>query len=251
MYMITGPLSLVMDHKTLIEDVRHQAAAPIIVCIDTLNRSFKGSESKDEDMTAYIQAADAIVGAFDCLVIIIHHGPHDGSRPRGHSSLIGAVDVQIAVQKQGWNVTAELELAKDLEQGLTFVSKLEKVELGIDQDGDVITSLIVRELEDAPAPKTAQKGRGDNITSIKREIADAYYRLADGATQTYGLNNNLVRKVPIDKIRDEVRARGYLDANGKGQITATSRSQFLRAKIDLFASKDWVEADGQFWRLSP
>jgi hypothetical protein len=36
------------------------AAGPVAICIDTLNRSFTGSESSDEDMTAYLKAADAV-----------------------------------------------------------------------------------------------------------------------------------------------------------------------------------------------
>jgi hypothetical protein len=40
-------------------------------------------------------------------------------------------------------VIAELELAKDMEVGLQFVSELKKVELGLDDDGDPVTSLVV------------------------------------------------------------------------------------------------------------
>ena len=78
-------------------------------------------------MAAYVRAADAVRDAFDCLVVIVHHCGHDGERPRGHSSLIGALDVQIAVTRDAENnVVAELELAKDGETGLVFVSRLEK-----------------------------------------------------------------------------------------------------------------------------
>jgi hypothetical protein len=88
-------LALVRDHKALIAAIRHHLAeeAPAAVILDTLNRSFEGSESSDEDMTAYVRAADAIREAFNCAVIIIHHCGIEGSRPRGHSSLSGAVDV--------------------------------------------------------------------------------------------------------------------------------------------------------------
>jgi RecA-family ATPase len=42
-----------------------------IITIDTLNRSLKGSESKDEDMTAYVRAAVVLAEKFQCVVLIV------------------------------------------------------------------------------------------------------------------------------------------------------------------------------------
>ena len=74
-FLVSNPLALVRDVKTLIADIKRQVGedVPAIVCIDTLNRSLTGSENKDEDMAAYIRAADMIRDAFDCLVR--HHPP--------------------------------------------------------------------------------------------------------------------------------------------------------------------------------
>ena len=91
-------LDLVRDHRALIAAIKRQLGEekPVAVALDTLNRSIRGSESSDEDMTAYVNAADAIRAAFDCAVIIIHHCGIDGTRPRGHTSLTGAADAQLA-----------------------------------------------------------------------------------------------------------------------------------------------------------
>ena len=43
-------------------------------------------------MGAYRDAADRLREEFRCAVIIIHHCGIDATRPRGHSSLTGAVD---------------------------------------------------------------------------------------------------------------------------------------------------------------
>ena len=126
-YLMSTPLSLVADARALVADIHRQLGdqRPVAVVIDTLNRSLAGSESSDEDMAAYIRAADTIRAAFDCLVIIVHHCGHNGERPRGHSSLMGALDVQISVKRDAAeNVVAELELAKDGEVGLKFDSRL-------------------------------------------------------------------------------------------------------------------------------
>jgi hypothetical protein len=154
-YLMTVPLGLVADAKAFLRDVRAQLGdqKPVAVCIDTLNRSLAGSESSDEDMAAYIRAADAIRDAFGCLVVIVHHCGHDGQRPRGHSSLMGALDVQIAVRRDGSSdIVAELELSKDGDVGQQFVSRLKVVDIGVDQDGDPITSCVI-EAVDAVAPQ--------------------------------------------------------------------------------------------------
>jgi RecA-family ATPase len=70
-YLITDPIDLVRDHKTLIDNIKEQTPdTPVAVVIDTLNRSMNGSESSDEDMAAYIKAADAVREAFGCTVIM-------------------------------------------------------------------------------------------------------------------------------------------------------------------------------------
>jgi hypothetical protein len=86
-YLITHPMNLVVDADALIASIKLQGINPGAVCLDTLNRSLVGSESKDEDMSAYIAAAGKIEEAFGCLVVIVHHCGVDATRPRGHTSL--------------------------------------------------------------------------------------------------------------------------------------------------------------------
>ena len=160
-YFVTNPLSLAADQEALIADIKRQIGEdiPAVVCIDTLNRSISGSENSDEDMAAYIKAADAVRDAFNCLVVIVHHSGHEAQRPRGHSSLMGALDVQIAVSRDAENnVVAELELAKKRrDRELVLISRLESVEIGRDKDGDPIASCVIREVKGAAARIAAKK----------------------------------------------------------------------------------------------
>jgi hypothetical protein len=134
-HLMASPMTLVADHPALIESFRLRDPRPSIVVIDTLNRSLAGSESSDEDMSAYVKAADAIRDAFNCLVVIVHHCGHDGTRPRGHSSLLGALDAQIAVKRdEADNVIATVELMKDGSQGDDWGSR--DCRSRIDDDGD-------------------------------------------------------------------------------------------------------------------
>ena len=157
-FLSSSPIDLVKDHAALIASIRAQAPDPVLVVLDTLNRSLAGSESDDKDMGAYIKAADAIRDAFDCAVIVVHHCGIDASRPRGHTSLAGAVDAQLVVKRDSaGNVIVTVERMKDGPEGDQIVSKLDNVELGIDEDQDPITSCVV-------VPSETTKGAGKSVS---------------------------------------------------------------------------------------
>jgi len=153
-YLEPVTLDLVKDHPELISVVGNtlNEVKPAVVVLDTLNRSFCGSESSDQDMTAYVQAADAVREAFECTVLIIHHCGVDGSRPRGHTALTGAADCQIAVKREQSGIfQVVVEFMKDGPEGFSVASRLEQVEVGLDLDGESITSCVVFEAEAGPA----------------------------------------------------------------------------------------------------
>ena len=110
-----GQANLIADHIRLIADIRAQLGElrPVAVVLDTLNKSLVGSENKDVDMGAYVRAAEAIRDAFTCVVIIVHHCGYDDTRPRGHSSLPGAVDAQLSVTREEEIVTVTVEMMRD------------------------------------------------------------------------------------------------------------------------------------------
>lgn len=146
-----------------------------VVVLDTLNKSLFGSENKDEDMSAYIRAADAIVSALKCVVIIVHHCGTAGTRPRGHTALTGAVDVQIKVTRKQRTVTTEIELAKDGESGTILVSTLEKVLVGHDIDGEPIHTMLI-----VPAdPETTRNERLDKIAPKAKRAYEALCKLIE------------------------------------------------------------------------
>lgn len=159
-YMLTTRLDLVADVDQLITDVRAAIDADCCsaIVIDTLNRSIAGSESRDEDMSAYVKAADRLREAFKAAVIIIHHCGINGERPRGHTSLTGACDAQIAVRRDpAGRIVATVEHMKDGAEGDSINSQLVVVEVGTDEDGEAITSCVVEPAEATSAPAKATR----------------------------------------------------------------------------------------------
>jgi hypothetical protein len=193
-YLLTTRLDLVADCVALVADIRAQigATAPVAVVIDTLNRSISGSESKDEDMGAYVKAADAVREAFACAVILIHHCGIDGSRPRGHTSLTGAADAQIAVKKDAsGNIVATVEYMKDGAEGEIIASALEILEVGADEDGDPITSCVIR-----PADGHAPDAMTDKLSPSNRRALE----LLTDAVAREGVSPPVNEFIPTGKI---------------------------------------------------
>jgi hypothetical protein len=145
-YLVPARLNMLKQAQELIDAIERQTDGntPVKVTLDTLNRSMVGSESSDADMSGYLAAIDALREKFNCFVNVIHHPGWDTSRSRGHSSLPAGVDVELAATSAD-KLASEIEVKKmkDEETGLILASRLEKVHLGTDRDGDPITSLVV------------------------------------------------------------------------------------------------------------
>jgi hypothetical protein len=157
-YLQPVTLDLVADQKELIAAIKRQldTTAPVLVVLDTLNRSLRGSENDSKDMAAYISAADAIRASFNCAVAIVHHCGIDGTRPRGSTALTGAVDAQLSVKRDASDaIIVEVEYQKDGPSGDLIASKLKVVEVGKDVDGETISSCVI---EPADMPKSVETG---------------------------------------------------------------------------------------------
>ena len=160
--------------------------------------------------------------AFGCAVIIIHHCGVDATRPHGHTSLTGAADAQIAVKRDTKGIIkAKLEWLKDGEEGSEIYSRLERVEVGTDADGDPITSCVVVE---ADAPKANQEKR---VTGQAKVMLDLLCRALDEAGETPHPSGPIppdVRAVPLKLWRQLC----YERVGGKPDNPGTKRRAFSR-----------------------
>lgn len=162
-HYIAQPIDLLRDdgHKDEITDAAKAGGAEIIV-IDTLNRAIPGGdENSSVDMGLFIANISDIRNETRCHIAVIHHGTKasDGRTPRGHSSLEGADDALVEVQKLAdGSRAATLVHSKDDADGMRWAFTLALVELGTDDDGDKITTLIVVE-DEAAQPRAAREGQ--------------------------------------------------------------------------------------------
>ena len=217
-YLQPAPMDLIKEHADLITAIRGLDSSPVAVVLDTLNRSLNGSENSDEDMGAYIKATDAIRDSFDCSVLVVHHCGINDSRPRGHTSLTGAADARLAVTRDAAkNIIVDVEFMKDGEGCDPIVSALESVEVGTDEDGDLITSCVVTESEAA----TAAVGSSHKLT--RNQLTYLSIVKANEPIKTEPLNDKLKeagignsRRADLVDIRMRLHGLGliYEGANG-------------------------------------
>jgi AAA domain len=211
-HLMPVTLDLIREHGDLIAAIRAAGIDPVMVNLDTLNRSLFGSENSDEDMGGYVRAADAIREAFNCAVPIVHHCGVEGSRPRGHTSLTGAAEAQISVGRDvADNVVVTVECMKDGEPGEVIVSKLERIEVGIDDDGDPITSCIVVEAEGV-AKESGRKHVSRNAQTFFSILQMAHRPLAlqewNEQAKEAGLGVN--RRAALTDYRNELLKSGLI-----------------------------------------
>ena len=250
-YLLDVPVDLVADHTKLIIAVRSQVNGqrPAVVVIDTLNRALIGDENKSDDMAKFIRAADTVRVAFECTVVIVHHCGVQGGRPRGHTSLSGADDVQIAVNRdKDGNIIASVEHMKDGEAGAVIACKLEHVELDRDEDGDPISSCIIVPAEGVASASAKDKGPKLSDTnklglSLLRELIASAGKPPPAEAHLSLPANTLVCSAT------EWRERFY---NGYPSDSQTTKQKaFVRVQlklmelklIDVFSIYVWLKTD--------
>ncbi len=242
-YLVPTRLDLVSEHAELSREITRSLGNthPAAIVLDTLNRSLEGSESSDADMGAYVKAADVLRETFGCAVIVVHHCGIEGSRPRGHTSLTGAADAQLAVKRNiDGLVTVTLEWMKDGPDGDQIHSRLEAVEVGTDDDGDLITSCVVvpvaQTTEDTKKPLTGNaKTAYEALIAVvdKRQILSESDHQAGHSTD-----------VPVDVWRDEFTAR---QIDGRDTKRDTLKKRFQRAAKTLQSLGRVGFRDGKAW----
>ena len=162
------------------------------------------------------------------MVLIIHHtGKNTAQGLRGHSSLKAALDANIEVtggDKRSWL----LEKSKDGEDGKSFGFRLEKHTLGIDSDGDDITSCTI--------------DRDHSILFSKPEPSGKAQKAAMKVIKQALATN---KRIKVDTAIPEI-------ANSLTTVASSKRSNRARKLLDDlttggFLSSELVNDEGWIW----
>jgi hypothetical protein len=131
-----------------------KARRPALVIIDTLAVAFPGLEENTAEGMGQVVAAARSLTKWGAAVILIHHDTKAGDGlPRGHSLLNGALDVSIALKRDGDVVACELSKNRNGPTALSIAFSIGTRNVGVDEDGDPITAAIAE--DDLPATTKA------------------------------------------------------------------------------------------------
>jgi len=148
--VITDPINLrdKEDRDTLVATLMEQGWAGGVLCIDTLAHAAAGLDENSSAMAEMISIFRDLQLRLGGVILLIHHSGKDSSRGmRGWSGLHAAMDFVIECQrdKESTALTAEFVLTKvkDGTSGVRTKFLLHPVQIGIDEDGDYMSSLVV------------------------------------------------------------------------------------------------------------
>ncbi|EHU1525359.1 AAA family ATPase [Acinetobacter baumannii] len=212
------------DHvEELINSIKEYSPNCGLVCIDTLAQSANGiDENSSTDMGMVIGKLKKLSSELNCLVLIVHHsGKIQGSGMRGHSSLLGAVDCAIEISSNGstkkWNIAKSKNGANDIERQF----HLEPVPLGMDEDGNPISSAVVTPVIDIQAMNNHNKILEDQNEEEKR-ILQVIYDNPNSKQKDWGEILGFEKAYQMTRTKDALIKKGFLTENGK-TVTLTQK----------------------------
>jgi hypothetical protein len=236
------PLNTDTGRAWLLREI--ETTQPDVIFFDSI-MCLLGGNMSEEDSWAPIKDLVRQISSRRIAQIWLHHTGHDASRGYGTKTREWEMDTVIMLSKaESEDDAPEISAAFRLE----FTKARMKTPANYRQ----FAAKTVRSTEfgfvaeeGVRAPNTKETSKGEKN---RRAFRDAYANLADGVTPSPGFDGAPVRKVKTDAIREEMRSRGFLQTDDKGNITATGRSDFHRAKTDLLIAKRFAESEGLLWR---
>lgn len=232
--------------NAFIAEAKHWAStfdAPLeLIVIDTWSTATTGANENDgKDVGAVLERCDRISKATGAHVAIIFHLNADGSKIRGHTSILANLEnVLIIRQVEGHRDEDGRQLReivvdknKDGEDGVKIKFVLAQVVLGQDEDGDNITSCVVyppngedRQIEDGRIPISPQE--------------DILLKAFQKAIEEYGVKSPIALGLPADikvvewtKVLDAYRRLNFDDIDTEKDDDATRRKRLDAQRKEL------------------
>ncbi len=203
-----------------------------VVVLDTLNRAAPGADENDSKAMGQIIAAgkelQTLIGG---LVLLVHHTGKDASKGlRGHSSLHAALDAAIEVRRDGDRREWLIAKSKDGEDGAAHPFRLDVVELGIDEDGEAVTSCVVHPVEETgDSIRRALPPKSGNQRAVWDALGEIFRKV--GTNRPAGAPDALPLGRPCIGMEDAIeQTRSKLICEAKRQTERTQAA--IRGLVD-------------------
>lgn len=211
------------DLKPLIAAIAALNLPIVFLVVDTMSRALAGGdENSSVDVGSLVKNFDTLRASTGAHLMVVHHSGKDRARgARGWSGLRAATDTELEIAER----VISVEKQRDLDKEWTSGFQLEVQTLGLDADGDAITSCTVRLVSTA---------------LVKVGIATATELDVQEAVEIIGKTNPAAARGVTTKMLE-----GHF-ADNKSPMT----SEGLRYHLRQMEGKGLIERAGRgVWRL--
>lgn len=237
--------------SALIDDIKAHGGdlgVPVrLVVLDTLSRMIgSGDEDKARDINVVVGRAERIQRETGAHVLIVHHSGKDRDRGmRGSNALLGAVDAAIEVSRDEASGIGEAKVQKlkDGSAPTPFRYVLRQSVLGVDEDGDDITSCVI-DPTDANPGNAQGKGKLTDSDRIALDALDDAIGDSGTSSDSPGVPANVPRGIRIVRLstwREYAYRKGIADGGDEARRKAFLRiRQKLQARFVIGCEGEWV-----------
>lgn len=213
---------------------------PSIIIIDTLNRNFgAGDENSTKDMTSFINALEEIHATTGSMFIVVHHSSKgELKQARGNASLKNACDCEYQVDMINYQAVKDgdespkIEFSNTKMKDYSFAEKVlfapVPIVLGKDEDGDDITSVALRKIDENNAIDNMAMNETQKVVyAFQRAVINiAQINMRSG---TFNTNKPMVSIKLVDI--------EFAKLCGEMGINEHTRKKFRRKAVDEAAAK--------------
>lgn len=241
------PLVIIADAPNLLEkqDALDLARAIVagggadLIIIDTFAQTMPGgNENAGEDVGRALAHCKGVHKATGAMVLLMHHSGKDATRgARGWSGLKAAADVELEVVRVDERRSLSVTKMKDGQgEGAEYAFRLDSVVLGLDEDGEEITSMVISHQDGGSVRKVVQLKLGE----YERAVLEAAEELSGVANEAVPLDQILQHAVSLvpfegdpasDRRRDNVKRAANNLVDKKGLLVRDGVGLRLKSQI--------------------
>lgn len=199
----------------LVDAIKEKYGPLKMIVVDTLSRAMAGgNENGPEDMTAFIGNCDVLKDHAKCSIAVVHHSGKDtAAGARGHSSLRAASDSEIELTLDATVRIAKATKQRDMETGKEFGFNLDVVELGMDEDGDVVTTCTIKPVTEEELKEAKEKP----LEGKYKLLMDCFWQLKGEGVGTENPSgagwpeSGTYWVMPLEKLKEHFKGKAEYD----------------------------------------
>jgi hypothetical protein len=213
-FVVPQAVDLTVDAWRVVDAAQAIGAQPTLVVVDTLSQTYSGEENSANEMAAYLREIGLRFRAlWDCAVLLIHHSGHEATeRPRGSSAIRANVDFMFGVFRDAKEMIATVSCVKqkdgDLFSDAEF--RLSVQQLGLDDEGDPVTSLVARHLS---TDEERRQARQEESNAGRAVHGYTFQSLLDKCTEESSLRREFYAL--LEGLSDEAKKKAYQRAKAR------------------------------------